>query len=389
LFNIEDHRFVKIEIPFSKLIFRETKLSSNLTSLLKHTIMSDWGDIIGKFNNINGNGNIIKHIWITMYNTIVFHKDELHKEGVKETVDLKMFETYQQYHTPKEKGSKYTYFGKKITKDKTTNKRVEIECDQPVKKFANITVEVKYAFMFLLNRYIYECNKCFVESKCKLKSPDKVLDQVDEYARKNILLPITPFLIKVYEMYKIEHLLEPSWKNHCEEFNKKISGYFKDRDDVCPKDSVNKLVEVFVKFIKVISLMICDILYAGRKAVNGPLFYGCLGTLNTMCNTQDYPIESEMISNMIEYVENNKPPPVKKAKKSKSGSESEADGTDEEDEEEPKKKPKAKKAAKKPKKPSKKDEAVKKPKKVEDDDAMADEIDIAMKGQDIDDSGSE
>jgi len=218
----------------------------------------------------------------------------------------------------------------KKTKVKSTEKNVDL----PMKKFANITGEVKNGLAFLLNKFIKECQSCYIDNKRSLLGEDQVLNQICTYATSQVSLPIAPVIIRSAEILDIEALVEGNYANCLKQLAEKIRPLFKDKEDKSPEKQLGTIVDAFIKFMKIVAIYMTDILYEKRQAVNGVFLFGILRQINSQLRQHDCKIEDELFDNLREYIEVNKPkkdPATAGKKKKKSGEDDDELDADEEE----------------------------------------------------------
>lgn len=343
--------------------------------------MSDqWKEIIGDFKTISSNAmkNILGR---SMYLTILKHKDNLNEESNKDIDQFYMYETLHMALNPKKKEeTKYTYKGDKTTIDrKTKEKKVEKNVDLPMKKFANITGEVKNGLTFLLNKYINECYLCYIDGKRTFPDESQVLSHICNYSESQCSQPIAPIIIKSVDVLDVEELVEGNYANCLKQLVEKLRAYFKDKEDKVPEKQLGTLVDAFIKFMKIIAIYMTDILFEKRQAVNGVFLFGILRQLNSSLKQHGVRMDSELFDNLREYIEINKPKKEStgKGKKKKSDDEDEDNDEENEEEEEEEVEKKPKKGRGRPKSTKKKETSSKKHDSDNEDEALDvdDEVD--------------
>jgi|GEM_PF-3994958 len=287
-------------------------------------------EIIGNFTDLKALA-VANLLGKTFYMSMLKHKDDLVKESNIEGI-LRPFETlYMVIHAKKEKGEKYTYKDDKVTKDPFTGGvTVEKDIEQPVKKFANITSEVKNGLIFILNQYIKECHDYYKSSKNKFPEKTQVLAKICEFSEKQSPNAIAPIIIKSSDVIDIEKLVEGSYNQCLKNLTDKVRKYFKDNVDDAPDEQLNSIVNAYIRFMKIIAIMMTDCLFEKRQALSGFFFFGMLRQINSIMKQHKCRIEEETFDNMRRFIEANKP----KGKGKKEDEENE----EEDIEEKPKKK---------------------------------------------------
>lgn len=327
--------------------------------------MSDWATSIGNFKTLQAVG-IRNQLARTMYLTVVKHKDDLLEAANRDENPMYMYETLSMALAPKGKDAqKFTYKGDKTTKDKKTGKSVtQKNVDLPMKKFVTITFEAKAGMAFLLNMFVKECYGCYKSKGYKFGPDDKVLQNVMDYT--DSLAPeaiVTPAIIRVGDVMDVDSIVQNNFGNIQTELMNKINPIFKDEEGKSPESKVEILVKAFVKFLKVVSVLMGDLLFEKRAAVNKVFLLGIMRQLNSLIKMYGACFEQEVLDTMAEFIDATKPPAKEggkgKKKKSEDGDDDDAgddddgdgdlDGVDEdddgEDEDDKKKKAPAKPAA--------------------------------------------
>lgn len=293
-----------------------------------------WTELIGDFKVLIANP-IKMLLGKSLYLTILKHKDNLCEESNRDVDPFYMYETLQMALNPRKKDEvKYTYRGDRTTVDKKTKiTKVEKDIDIPMKKFANITGEVKTGLAFLLNKYINECYSCYVDNKKSFVDESQVLTQVCNYAELKCTLPIAPTIIRCTEALDIESLVEGNYANCLKLLLEKLRTYFKGKEDKVPEKQLGTLVDAFIKFMKIIAIYMTDLLYEKRQAVNGVFFYGILRQINSAMRQHGCHIDEELLDNLKEYIDANKPKKETTDKKGKKEKNEEEEDEEEENEE--------------------------------------------------------
>lgn len=291
-----------------------------------------WEDVIGDYKNILTNP-VKNLLGKSFYFTMLKHKDNLNNEVAVDNDPLHMFETLHMALNPKKKGeAKYTYRGTKVTVDKTTKaKKVEEDVEMGIKKFANITGDVKNGLTFILNKYIHECIT-FHNSR-SVKDDNITLQNLCTYVDNNISLPISSVICKIITLYDVEKIVDGNYANCSKQLVEKIRVYFKNDEDQAPEKSLGVLVDAYVKFMKVIAIAMTDTLFERRQAVSKTLFMGILRHFNSLSKQFGVKMEAEFLDNLKEFIEVNKPKKEVNGKKSKKKSEDDEETLDDDNEE--------------------------------------------------------
>lgn len=336
-----------------------------------------WSEILGDFKTITAPG-IVNLLGKSFYQTILKQKDNLLEDANFDVNNPKenrfhMYETLHMALNPKKKDDKdrYTYVGDKTTTDKKTKKKkTEKDVVQPVKKFANITGEVKNGLVFILNKYIKECHECYLDNKKTFLDESNVLTQICNYAESHMPMPITPVIVKSADVLDIELLIEGNYANCLKQLVEKLRTYFKDKEEKVPEKQLGTIVDAFIKFMKILAVFMTGILYEKRQAVNGVFLFGILRMMNNLLVPHNCKIEDELFDNLKEYIDAKKPkkdedkdkPKKKKGDEDEDEDEAEEPEEDAEDEEEgeSEKKSEKKSVKKTEKKSEKKEESSKK-----------------------------
>jgi hypothetical protein len=370
--------------------------------------MSDWEETVGNFTTLNTPG-MKKCITTHFYHSIVKRKDDLTAASNKDDDPHYMCATLHMELNPKKKDDpeKYTYIGDKTTG--TGDKKVVLKKQQlPMKKFANITGDVKSGLMFLTNKFVKECHACYVAKKNTFVDEAHVLEQICEYSENELSMPISSVIVKSSNIFDIEGLIEGNYANCFQKMVEKLRGYFKNAQDKVPEKQLTTIVDAFIKFTKIIAVLMTDILYEKRQAVNTTFFIGILRQINTLLHQNNCHLDDELFDTMKEYIEAHRPPKKESNGKSKGKKKNSEEGEDdeeenfddmqsddennEEDEEAKTKTKSAKNSEKKPRgRPAKQDKSEKKkstPKTKKDDsdnEENGDGVDVALENLDDED----
>jgi hypothetical protein len=318
---------------------------------------NEFAEIIGNYTNITTPA--VKKLlgdFISLMVTKV-KDDIMDNEGLDSDHPVfKQFITFAQASEPKpkpekkgekaEKKEKPTYHGTKVVTDKETGTKTQVEADIPLKNFASLTIGVKTAMMFLLNRYIHECKLCY-DSMKSFNGVTDVIAVVDNYVRKELPDGVTPFIRSIVQSINVEDVLPNTYLKFNSTLTEKICTYFKDAKESYPEKQLITIADTFMQFLKILALLFTNQIFEKRKPINEEFFVSNLRMMNVFTYKTKASIGVELMQSMKDYVK------VSKPEKDPSAPPKE------------RKKPAAKKSAT-PKKPSKKE------KEEEDEDAMED-----------------
>lgn len=282
--------------------------------------MTEFVDLIG--NGYGINATTIKHIGTSFQMTITYLKDGLLEEQEIDDMSkshFRMYETLTMALHPKKKDApdRYTYIGDRTRTEKgNKDKKIhEKGVAIPVKKFANITSELKNALGFLLAKYIKECHDCYHDNGNTFQDESQVLSQIEAYAVSNCSLPIAPFIIRLYDFYDVDKIVEGSFNSLQQTLTTGFRFFFKDSKEVVPEKQLANIVAAYIRFMKTIAVMMTGILFEKRQATSGLFFYGILRQLNYLMKPTNYSIDNELIEYLKNYVDGLKPPVKPREKK--------------------------------------------------------------------------
>jgi len=325
--------------------------------------MSDWSETIGNFENLT-NDKCKTEMSRALYATIVKQKDNFVEQAGYDDNPFYMYETLRQLlHPPKKDDPKHTYRG--LKKKKGVKGPGEM-ADLPMKKFANIPTDLKNGLTYLLNKYIYEIHECYTSNEYKFESEDQVISQIVEYSSNTIINPFVPFVVRASSAFKAELLVEGNYFNLPKALNEKIRTYFKTEEDTYPERQLNVIVDVFVKFLKVLAINFTSHLFHKRCTLSKEFLLSHLQTLNSLLAGSRCDLDYQFFAELAEYIDVKRPPKKGKKKKDEDISSDEEVSESEDDSEEEKKKKSKKKAPKKetkkprgrpPKSPSKEEKS--------------------------------
>lgn len=279
--------------------------------------MSDWASIIGDYKGLAGNP-IKTLLGKSLYLTILKYFDHL-IEGLEQDEDtFYMYErlaavigSERKARTKGEtKPAKPTFRKTKKSKvlDEETGKYVivESEVNSALMKFANISVDVKNGLLFMLLKYVHECRQCYINGGNSFKSEDEVLNQVVEFSNTTIANPIAPAIIKIPVRYDIDHVIDGNYANILQTLCEKLRPIFKNEEDRAPEKQLNRIVDAFVKYMKIIAVRTTASLFENRQAVNEKFMFALLRNFNLdarMFKIPDCILTEEFIFTMKEYIE--------------------------------------------------------------------------------------
>lgn len=328
-----------------------------------------WANIIG--NYINLGGNPIRVALGHVSYLYILKQIDIHLENSLD--DNEWFKCYETLHmalNPKKKikddeNSKgYTYIGDRIVikkdadgksiKDEKGNiiKETEKDVELPVKKYVNITVPYRTGLAFLLQKYVHECVSCFNDGNHMFKGKEYVLEQVYKYAQSNIPNPVFPAIIRAVDTFKVELIIDYDYEEFSQFLYDKCKGYFKGKEDQVPQEQLRLIVTTFIKFIKMVSIYVADLIYEKHQVVNNDMLFGVLRIINSNIFQYDASFTESLFVSMKKYIEFQRP----------TNEETESpDG-----ETKSKKTPRAKKDPNEPPKPRTKRDSTKKPTKKKD-----------------------
>lgn len=314
--------------------------------------MTEYGELIGVFEKALQPGHIKKLVKafslfiVKRKDTLVDNCNFLEGENpfhIYETLEMAMA-------TRKKDDKKPFYIGKKITVDKNTKKKTEYEnVEITMKKFASITSEVKNGLLFILFKYMKECHDCYLKNGKTFGPEDQILTQITTFAETSCISPITPVITQIIDIIDIEKIIDGAYQDLHKELSQPLRTYFKGSEEKVPDKQLNVIIDAYIKFIKIIAVLMTDILFEKRYAINKTLLCSILRQMNTMLVGHNCEIDSDLMTYIKEYIDKHKPEKKTKSKKdSESGDEIIEDS--ESDEEKKTKKKTTKKTTKKTKK---------------------------------------
>jgi len=294
--------------------------------------MCDWNDIVGDFPNLKSTTMENKlGQWVYFY--ILCRKDAILDGNDFDEPDQNPhlgFETLHQALNPKKKEEKYTWHGtkevaKKDSKDgkgkSLKNKdgkivKEKITQDWPVSKFVTINGDTKKLFGFVLNRYFREIQMMYNNSKKRLPPDETVLSEVLDYSTRSCAHSIAAMVIKSAALIDINRLL-PDNGFVSDKFKSSLHQYIKDKAvdyfkhegaDCAPLSQLDILTLQYVKFVKLMCVLMTNTLYHKRGTVAAPLFFSTLRTVYTMMHGtvvhgNELELSAETCINMQDYID--------------------------------------------------------------------------------------
>lgn len=288
---------------------------------------TEWKTIIGDYKVIAGNP-VKTLLGKSLYLTVLKHFDSLLDSLEQEEDKFYMYERLSHAVAADKKSDgtkeKPTYKGVKKVKKTVdgTEIVVEEEGNLALKKFANLTADVKTGLLFLLHKYVHECYTCYVDNKLSFANELEVLKQVSAYSKSHLSMPIAPFIIKISEVIDVESIVEGNFANILKQLCDKLRGLFKNEEDRSPEKQIGVLVDAYIRFLKIIALFTTDFLFESRQAVNEKFLFGILRQFNTIMKQYHTGIDEEFFATMKDYINVNKAADSEKAEKPKSGAKS-------------------------------------------------------------------
>ena len=332
----------------------------------------DFADLLGnKFMEVLYTNSAKTSVRKSFYLLMIKYLESLINES-PDPSKFVIYENYQQASVVKKKDvsiEKPIYTRTITVVDKETGEETEETETGPVKKFANITADVTTALCFLFNKYIKECYDYFIENRHSFGEESKLLDNICEYSNTYSQMPIAPVIIQSSNILNIETLLEGDYGSGSKSLADKIRVFFKDEHDRNYEIHLSAIVHAFIKFEKVIGILMINMLYERRQAINISFLFGVLRLINVFLKDEKCEIDNEIFDTILKFIEsakNNKkeesdkkPTKTKKTsskKKSKNGDDTEDDDNEEdkEDKEDDKKTSSKKKSPKKSDNPTEK-----------------------------------
>lgn len=288
----------------------------------------NWTDVIGNYTNINGNYIRTEIGHVTYLN--ILKKIDLHLENsLNDNENFKGYENlYMALHpkkkTKSEKGDKkekseksdsqYTYMGQKTTivtktneKGEEVKEKVVEECELPVKKYPNITFHYRTGMAFIFQKYVHECVSCFNAEKNKFRDKDEVLTQVCKYSQSNISNPVAPAVVRAADMFKIDQIIDADYNEFSIHLFEKCKMYFKGKEDQVPQEQLRTIINAFVRFVKIISVYIADLIYEKRQTINDNILFGILRLINSNIYQYDAGFSESLFELMKSYIEIQRP----------------------------------------------------------------------------------
>lgn len=299
--------------------------------------------VIGSFpklTNVSVDNNVGKWVqfWITKL------KDD-YAEANETGSRFLQYETLDQALNPTKKDDpKHTWHGvQKVAKKDADGKSVkegksvvyeEIENDWPVKKFATVTSDVKRHFTFLLNRFFFEANNCYVANDNTFGTDAEVLNNVCQHSLESESPSFAALVIKVAQG-RIDADAQLNDNQFSSEKYKgdNLHGYIKSRavdyfknNNTAPSSQIGVLVTQFLKFLKVYSILITDVLLVKREAITSKLSQVILKHLFTLTLADGVEFSAELFDRMNDFVKNYKEEKAEAAEKKKSAPKKEGKG---------------------------------------------------------------
>jgi len=275
---------------------------------------SEFAEIIGNYSNITS-PSYKKFLgdFLTLMVTKV-KDDIMDNEGIDQDHPVyKQFVTFTQATEAKsktdkkgEKKEKPTYRGMKTTTNKETGEKVTEETDIPLKNFASITVGVKSALVFILNKYVHECKLCY-DSMKNFNSVTDVINVVDTYARKEIPDAITPFIRSTISTINIDDTLPNTYLKFNSTLVEKVCTYFKDSKDSYPEKQLIAIAETFMQFLKILACLFTNQIFDKRKPINDEFMLSTLRAMNVYASKSKSSLSFELMQNIRDYIKATKP----------------------------------------------------------------------------------
>jgi len=299
--------------------------------------------VIGNFPKLS-NPSVDNNIgrWVQFW--IIKLKDN-YVEATEGETRFQQYETLEQAMNPVKKDEpKYTWHGvqkvpqkgddKKPIKDGKSIVYEDVEGDWPVKKYATVTSDVKRHVTFLFNRFFFEAHNFYASNDNSFGTDAEVLKNVSQHSLDSESPSLAAFIIKVAQgPIDADAQLNDNGINSDKYKGDSLHGYLKGRvvdyfknNNTAPSSQIGILVTQFLKFLKVYSILIADILLVKREAITAKLSHVVLKHLFTMTLSSGIEFSAELFDRMNDFVKNYKEEKAEAAEKKKSAPKKEGKG---------------------------------------------------------------
>jgi len=277
--------------------------------------MSEWVDTIGDFKTLTQKA-VLDKIGSAVYLYVLARRAGKHSEIVDNVEDYEeydctdpesvpldpyfRFETFDQVLSPKKKPTKkrgkkkdddeeeeeeeeedagpyyYTYNHSELKAMKDPKDRKKslkgsdgkvkyeiVEGEQKVKKFLTVGVDAKKFLTYLFNKFLKEALDCFEHNGNKFKASSEVADQLCDYVIKHKGDEgIAPFIIAASKLVPVDNFVDDSAIKGADApldlgdyLLTRASKFFKDGKNRSPNKALSVIVESYVAFLKVLSVL--------------------------------------------------------------------------------------------------------------------------------------
>lgn len=268
--------------------------------------MSGSKQLIGSVNDLQLQKSTIESITKYMGLEATKFKDE-YSSDLATTHELNVqYESYKVASMNSTERSKLPenerkYMGEVITKPKN-GKPVKEKKMKSKKKVLPIQADIRLFVQFTFGKYITELHEYF---QCKGFKEDNFANECEKFItyieEEMPEINIAPILFKIHNAYSISTRGATSTREKANDVYKKINNKFKDENNVfCKQEFIEKFIEIYINFIKKLTLSIINLLVQKRISVTIPLLLGQLKTLMDVSNYDDP--NNSLLSHLETYV---------------------------------------------------------------------------------------
>lgn len=239
---------------------------------ISHLKMSSWEEIVGKFDKLKA-PKVVNTILMCVYKTVLLHRKNLtteakevdtdHKDAHENSLSFDEEQTIENFKGKKEDKPKFTYTAEvsetsdvkddagKIHK-KTTGTKKQVVKNKV--KWYSATADFKSSVLFLLQRYVKEVKDFYAASNDSFPDESTVLSEFATYSNNNISIDsfnLAPFVLSLTE--KVHQSVDQVYADLDTYLSGLVGDLFKRDDGATPTKQVNKLMDKFVQFVKLLA----------------------------------------------------------------------------------------------------------------------------------------
>lgn len=177
------------------------------------------------------------------------------------------------------------------------------EAEKPKAKWFTATADFKFSISFMLQRYVKEINDFYVSKGKRFPEETTVLSEFQSFTSQPMDIGqfnIAPFIIGITDKLNASKQVEAIYGQLDQFLFTKLSDMFKDVNGATPSHQINKLVDRFVQFIKLIAIFMARMLWSKKLRVDAGIVETCLRCMEVFGN-KEIPLDESFFKTLTDY----------------------------------------------------------------------------------------